>query len=215
MQEETEKKLMSRMYAKSFLRVFKKENFQVLLDFGIVRSQFELNMGTTLVPKLIGQAEYNETCERTGQNDLDELVQTSSKRVADAHMKSIAKEIKRRRDAEIAAIKKAKDDAAAKAKRKEKRNALREAFRLANLGEVIKSTILAAAPKIEYSPSVRVYDVREYYPEGPNGIVVLGGFVTELIMCFSALYELIHAVPATSEFRFTPDAMEKFLHEIT
>ena len=73
-QEETEKKLMSRMFAKSFLRVFKKENFQVLLDFGIVRSQFELNMGTTLLPKLIGQAEYNETFERTGKHDLDELV---------------------------------------------------------------------------------------------------------------------------------------------
>lgn len=58
--------------------------------------------------------------------------------MADAHKKNIAKEIKRKRDAEIAKIKKAKDDAAAKAKRKEKRNALREAFRLANLGEVIK-----------------------------------------------------------------------------
>ena len=53
-QEEAEKKLMSRMFPKSFLRVFKKENFQVLLDFGMVRSQFELNMGATLLPKLIG-----------------------------------------------------------------------------------------------------------------------------------------------------------------
>ena len=135
--------------------------------------------------------------------------------MADAHKKNIAKEIKRKRDAEIAKIKKGKDDAAAKAKRKEKRNALREAFRLANLGEVIKQNIIAAAPKIEYSPSVRVYDVREYHPEAPNGVFVLGGFVTELIMCFSAMYELIHAVPATAEFKFTADAIEKFLQEIT
>ena len=135
--------------------------------------------------------------------------------MADGHKKSIAREIKRRRDAEIAKIKKAKDDAAAKARRKEKRNALREAYRLANLGEIIKTNIIATAQKIEYNPSVRVYDVREYHPEGHNGIFVLGGFVTELIMCFSALYELIHAVPATAEFKFTADTIEKFLQEIT
>lgn len=46
---------------------------------------------------------------------------------------------------EIAKIKKAKDDATAKAKRKEKRNALREAYRLANVGEIIKSNIIATA----------------------------------------------------------------------
>jgi hypothetical protein len=62
---------------------------------------------------------------------------------------------------------------------------------------------------------VRVHDVREYLPEGPNGIFVLGGFVSELIMCFSALYDLIHAVPATAEFRFTADGFERFLQEIT
>ena len=34
-------------------------------------------------------------------------------------------------------------------------------------------------------------------------------------MCFSALYDLIHAVPATAEFRFTADGFERFLQEIT
>lgn len=68
---------------------------------------------------------------------------------------------------------------------------------------------------MEYTSSVRVHDVREYHPEAPNGIFVLGGFVTELIICLSALYELIHAVPATAEFKFTADSVEKFLQEIT
>ncbi len=76
---------------------------------------------------------------------MNELVSTSSSRVANFHKNSIAKEIKRRKDVEIAKIKKAKDDATAKAKRKEKRNALREAYRLANVGEIIKSNIIAAA----------------------------------------------------------------------
>jgi hypothetical protein len=46
--------------------------------------------------------------------------------------------MKRRRDAELAKVKKAKDDASAKSRRKEKRNALREAFRLAEVGDTIK-----------------------------------------------------------------------------
>ena len=61
----------------------------------------------------------------------------------------------------------------------------------------------------------RVYDVREYHPEAPVGIPVIGGFVSEMILVFTTLYELIHAVPATSEFKFTVDAMEKFIQDIT
>jgi len=186
----------------------------VLLDFGMLRSRFELNMGSTLLPKILGQAEFYDIKENNAANELSELVQTSANRLATSHKNSIAKEIKRRKDVEIAKIKKAKDDAAAKAKRKEKRNALREAFRLANVGEIIKTSIIQPATKIEYTPNMRVHDLREY-PDSLNCIYVLGGFVGELIICFSALYDLIHAVPATAEFKFTADSFEKFFNEIT
>ena len=57
-QENTERKLMARMYAKSFLRTFKKVSFQVLSDIGFLRSQFNLSLGSVFIPKLLGQAEY-------------------------------------------------------------------------------------------------------------------------------------------------------------
>jgi len=95
-------------------------------------------MGTSLVPRILGQAEYYDVKEKSDSNEFSELLQTSANRQATMHKNSIAKEIKRRKDVELAKIRKAKDEAAAKAKRKEKRNALREAFKLANEGEVIK-----------------------------------------------------------------------------
>ena len=83
------------------------------------------------------------------------------------------------------------------------------------MGQVIINTIVATASKQEYNQMTRVYDVREYHPDAPVGIPVIGGFVSEMILVFTTLYELIHAVPATSDFKFTVDAMEKFIQDIT
>lgn len=39
----------------------------------------------------------------------------------------------------------------------------------------------------------------------------MGGFVGELLIVFTALYDYILANPASNEFKFTTDAVEKFL----
>lgn len=57
--------------------------------------------------------------------------------------------------------------------------------------------------------------MREYYVDTPASICILGGFVAELIICFSTLYDIIRSVPALAEFKFTVDGFEKFFNEIT
>ncbi len=39
----------------------------------------------------------------------------------------------------------------------------------------------------------------------------MGGFIGELLIVFTALYDFILANPASAEFKFTSDAIEKFL----
>jgi hypothetical protein len=56
-----------------------------------------------------------------------------------------------------------------------------------------------------------VYDIREYHPTRENGIFVMGGFVGELLIVFTALYDYILSNPSNSDFKFTSDGIEKFL----
>lgn len=39
----------------------------------------------------------------------------------------------------------------------------------------------------------------------------MGGFVGELLIVFTALYDYVLSNPLNSEFKFTSDAVEKFL----
>ena len=111
-------------------------------------------------------------------------------------------------------IKKAKDEAEAKRKRKERRNALREAYRLSMLRDQVNNEILSQAQKVDFAPTVPIYDIRAYKADAPAGIHVLGGFVTELIYVFSAIYDWLHSNPSMADFRFGVEAMEKMINDI-
>jgi len=65
-QEETEKRLMSRMQAKSFFTYFKRDCMSQLIDCGVLRPAKDLSMGTQLVPHLLGQAEYDFNRSQNG-----------------------------------------------------------------------------------------------------------------------------------------------------
>lgn len=56
-----------------------------------------------------------------------------------------------------------------------------------------------------------MFDIREYHPAREQGIHVIGGFIGELILVFTALYDFMLSNPANSEFTFTADAIEKFI----
>ena len=78
--------------------------------------------------------------------------------------------------------------------RKERRAGLRERKRLENLKEQIQNTIIAPAVMEEYSPKNKVYDVRD--PNASDdGVIIIGGFIGELIITFTCLSDYILASP--------------------
>lgn len=82
---------------------------------------------------------------------------------------------------------------------------MREAYSLKKLTNIFISQVINTAQKVDYNPAVTVYDVREYHPTRENGVFVIGGFVGELVIVFTALYDYILANPANQEFRFSTD----------
>lgn len=65
----------------------------------------------------------------------------------------------------------------------------------------------------EYTPRHKVYDIRD--PLASNdGIIIIGGFVGELILTWTCLLDFIFASPANQHFVFTQEMFEKYLHEL-
>ena len=58
-----------------------------------------------------------------------------------------------------------------------------------------------------------IYDIREYHPQSPVGICVIGGFVGELLMTLNALNDSILSNPNLNEFRLNSDQIERFVED--
>ena len=83
----------------------------------------------------------------------------------------------------------------AKKLRKQKRDNLREQKRLNELKEKVQREIVQAQDNQEYTARTRVYDIRD--PSSSNdGIIIIGGFVGELILTWTCLLDFIFASPA-------------------
>ena len=101
-----------------------------------------------------------------------------------------------------------------KMKRKEKRNALREENRLDKLKENILKSVIQTATFEDFAPKHKVYDLRD--PLSSNdGIIIIGGFVGEIIITFTCLLDFICSNPNHQNFTFTADMLlknkEKFI----
>ena len=121
------------------------------------------------------------------------------------------REIKRQEEAELQKKREERNKIEATKLRKERRNALREAFALRKLTNNFMNNVVIPAQKTEYTPALTVYDIREYHPSRDNGVFVIGGFIGELLLVFTALYDYMLSNPANAEFKFSNDAIEKFL----
>lgn len=212
--EEDQKKAMARIGSKFALQLFKRDTLMQLVDEGALRSAQQLSFGMDFLPQLIGQAEYDFNRKSRAVFEISEFVETAVSRCEQSHKNSILKEKKRKNDAEMAKKKKERDEAEAKRKRKQKRNALREAYKLANMTEQIKNDFLANAVRADMTPAVRICDVRDYQQDAPAGVHLLGGFAAELLFTLTSLYDWLQSNPAMSEFRFTAEAVEKFVTEL-
>jgi len=110
------------------------------------------------------------------------------------HKQSIVRELNKRQEKKKEQLRKKREEEDEKRKRKEKRAALSEKKRLNDLKENIQTNILNLAVQEEFSAKMKVYDVRD--PTGTDdGIIIIGGFVGELIITFTCLLDYILASP--------------------
>ena len=59
------------------------------------------------------------------------------------------------------------------------------------------NNIVALANQVEYTPAMNIFDIRDYVnSEGQVGVYVIGGFVGELMLTFTTLYDYILANPS-------------------
>ena len=92
-------------------------------------------------------------------------------------------------------MKKKRMEEEAKKQRKQRRANLREQKRLNELKEKVQTQIIQAKSDEEYTPRHKVYDIRD--PLASNdGIIIIGGFVGELILTWTCLLDFIFANPA-------------------
>lgn len=199
------------MFVKDYFRFFKRDSLRVAVDLGALRSQRNLSMQMDFLPRLLGQAEYTLIQKDQNVDGLNDVLHATASKMARNHKASILREIKRKED-EVERLKQEElNKIEATRLRKERRNALREAYALKRLTNDLLEKVINTCEKREYNTHLTVYDIREYHPGREAGCSVIGGFVGELIIVFTALYDYMLSNPATAEFRFTTEAIEKFL----
>ena len=104
-------------------------------------------------------------------------------------------------------MRKKREEEEQKRKRKEKRAILKEKYRLASLKDIIMKDIVGTAEQHEYTPKMKVYDVRDPHTNN-DGICIVGGFVGELIISFKCMLDYILSYPNNQNFAFTPETIQ-------
>lgn len=133
--------------------------------------------------------------------------------MAKLHKTAIIKEQNRRAEKKKAELQKKLQEEDEKRIRKEKRAALREEHRLTNLQEALLNQVILNADHQEYQPKMRIYDVRD--PNASNdGIILIGGFVGEIILTLTCLLDYILASPQNQNFAFNTELMEQFIGDL-
>lgn len=134
-------------------------------------------------------------------------------RMAKSHKAAIIKEQNRRAEKKKLQMQKKLQEEDERRLRKEKRAALREEHRLGNLQESLLAQMIQTADLAEYTPKMRIYDVRD--PGASNdGIILIGGFVGEIILTLTCLLDYILASPQNQNFIFNVEMMEQFINDL-
>lgn len=147
------------------------------------------------------------------QSNLDCLVNEQMTGMSKSHKASIIKELTRRAEKKKNEMQKKLQEEDERRLRKEKRAALREEHRLNTLQESLMNNMITVADLQDYVPRMKIYDVRD--PNATSdGLILIGGFVGELIMTLNCLFDYILASPQNQNFQFTPELVEQFLTEL-
>jgi hypothetical protein len=73
--------------------------------------------------------------------------------------------------------------------------------------------MIQTADLAEYTPKMRIYDVKDPYAQN-DGIILIGGFVGELILTLTCLLDYILASPQNQNFIFSVDLVEHFINDL-
>ena len=144
---------------------------------------------------------------------IDEVLNSSMRIFSREHKVAITTELNKRQERKKEELRLKQKEEEERQKRKEKRAALRERHRLDKLKELIHKEIVLIANNEEYTPAHKVYDLGAHHATN-DGVVVIGGFVGELILTFTCLLDYILASPANQNFMFTIESIEQFLKDL-
>jgi len=191
----THQKVVARQITKQFLKMFKNNSLRSLEEQGLLRRPFTLGLHTDFLPRLLRQVEFDLNRKLLEVEQIDNFLSQSLRDKSELHKEAIKVEYKRRAEkkrVQEEARKKAAED---KAERKRVRAELREKARIALFFHNVNTLTLAAQELHDYTPALKVYDVRDPHG-GKDGIHVIGGFPGELIITFTCLLDYILANPA-------------------
>jgi len=106
----------------------------------------------------------------------------------------MVKELNKRQDRKKEEMRKKREEEEEKRKRKERREALRERKRLQLLQEQIIREVVHSGKQEEYNAKMKIYDIRDPQ-QTDDGIILIGGFIGELIITFTCLHDYILSNP--------------------
>lgn len=212
-QVEGDRKIVAKLFAKDFLKSFKRDTLKIMADLGTLRKPIDFSIGSHYVPQLYGQVKADMQTYVNSQNNMDGLMNDQMTSLAKSHKAAIIKEQNRRAEKKKLEMQKKLQNEDERRLRKEKRAALREEYRLSNLQESLMTQMIQNADLQEYTPKMRIYDVRD--PVASNdGIILIGGFVGEVILTLTCLLDYILASPQNQNFVFNPDLLEQFINDL-
>ena len=95
-----EKRLLARQAAKRYMRLFKRDCLNDLIQIGLLRRPREYSLETHFMPQLYNQVIQDVTKTETKAEELTDLVSQGAKSSSRAHKESILKEFKRKEEQE-------------------------------------------------------------------------------------------------------------------
>lgn len=79
--------------------------------------------------------------------------------------------------------------------------------------DVIQRELIGSAEYKEYTQAMRVYDVRNF-SAATDGVILIGGFVGELVLSLTCILDYILASPANQNFVFTEELIHQFFIDL-
>lgn len=184
-----------------------------MIDEGTLRRPVDYSIGSTYVPGLYNQIQFDMQSYHDHQDQMDDVLNDSMSGLALLHKQSIVKELNKRQEKKKEQMRKEREEEEERRKRRQIRQAKREKKRILQLQDQILNDLIANAKQEEYNTKMKVYDVRDASTQD-DGIILIGGIIGELCITFTCLVDYIQANPSSQSFIFTKDMIQQYLVEL-